>query len=87
MTVGSRASVFNHYAIYTQLMMCDLATVCCSQESPVHTLSSLDSLLSMASKKGKRECILAVGELLLQRFNLFELSTVSSVFALKHPND
>ena len=31
------------------------------QESPVHTLSSLDSLLAMASKKGKRESILAAG--------------------------
>jgi ribosome biogenesis protein MAK21 len=32
------------------------------QESPLHTLSSLDSLLAMASKKGKRESILAAGE-------------------------
>lgn len=31
------------------------------QESPVHTLVSLDSLLAMASKKGKRESILATG--------------------------
>ena len=29
----------------------------------MHTLTSLDTLLSMASKKGKRECVLAVGEL------------------------
>lgn len=32
------------------------------QESPVHTLASLDSLLAMAAKKGKRESILAIGE-------------------------
>ena len=32
------------------------------QESPFHTLTSLDSLLAMASKKGKRESILAIGE-------------------------
>lgn len=34
------------------------------QESPIHTLASLDSLLAMASKKGKRESILATGEYL-----------------------
>ena len=32
------------------------------QESPVHTLSSLDTLLTMAAKKGKREGILAAGK-------------------------
>ncbi len=31
------------------------------QESPVHTLAPLSSLISMASKKGKRESILAAG--------------------------
>lgn len=31
------------------------------QESPIHTASSLDILLAMASKKGKRESILAAG--------------------------
>ena len=31
------------------------------QESPLHTSNSLDSLLTMASKKGKRECVFAVG--------------------------
>lgn len=30
------------------------------QESPVHNLSNLDSLISMAKKKGKRECIMAI---------------------------
>eukprot|EP00731_Ephydatia_muelleri_P028352 Em0019g1225a len=33
------------------------------QESPVHTLSYLDSLVSMANKKGKRECVMAVDSL------------------------
>lgn len=33
------------------------------QESPFHTLASLDGLLAMASKKGKRESILAIGAL------------------------
>ena len=28
----------------------------------MHTHISLDSLISMASKKGKRECVLAVGK-------------------------
>lgn len=32
------------------------------QESPVHSLSAISTLLAMASKKGKRECILAAGE-------------------------
>ena len=32
------------------------------QESPVHSLSAISSLLAMASKKGKRECILAIGK-------------------------
>ena len=31
------------------------------QESPVHSLSALNGLLAMASKKGKRECIQATG--------------------------
>lgn len=31
------------------------------QESPFHTQASLDTLLAMASKKGKRESILAAG--------------------------
>ena len=35
---------------------------CVAQESPVHTLASLDTLLSMANKKGKRERNMAVGE-------------------------
>ena len=34
------------------------------QESPVHTLGPLSSLLAMASKKGKRENILATGILM-----------------------
>ncbi|XP_064599583.1 CCAAT/enhancer-binding protein zeta-like [Liolophura sinensis] len=33
------------------------------QDSPVHNLSSLDSLVAMAKKKAKRECILAVDTL------------------------
>ena len=33
------------------------------QESPLHTLTYLDSLLAMAAKKGKRESILAIGML------------------------
>ncbi len=32
------------------------------QESPIHTLPSLDTLLGMASKKGKRECLIATGQ-------------------------
>ena len=32
------------------------------QESPVHSLSAINGLLAMASKKGKRECILATGK-------------------------
>ena len=32
------------------------------QESPVHTLRPLSTLLAMASKKGKRESILATGD-------------------------
>ena len=31
------------------------------QESPIHSLSSLDMLLSMVKKKGKREALLALG--------------------------
>ncbi len=31
------------------------------QESPVHNLSSVSSLLAVAAKKGKRESILATG--------------------------
>ncbi|XP_013388500.1 CCAAT/enhancer-binding protein zeta-like [Lingula anatina] len=33
------------------------------QDSPVHTLQSLDLLINMAKKKGKRECMLAVDTL------------------------
>ena len=31
------------------------------QESPLHSLQHLDSLITMAKKKGKRECIMATG--------------------------
>ncbi|XP_060074659.1 CCAAT/enhancer-binding protein zeta-like [Ylistrum balloti] len=33
------------------------------QESPIHCLSSLDSLIAMAKKKGKRECMMAADTL------------------------
>ena len=32
------------------------------QESPLHSMSSLESLISMAAKKGKRESMMAVGK-------------------------
>lgn len=32
------------------------------QESPVHCLHSLDSLVAMAKKKGMRECMMAAGK-------------------------
>ena len=32
------------------------------QDSPLHSLASLDSLVAMAGKKGKREALLAVGQ-------------------------
>ena len=31
------------------------------QESPLHSLQHIDTLISMAKKKGKRECIMATG--------------------------
>lgn len=31
------------------------------QESPIHTLSTIDHFINMASKKGKREGILSIG--------------------------
>ena len=31
------------------------------QESPIQNLSSLEALINMAKKKGKRECMMAAG--------------------------
>ena len=41
-----------------------------SQESAVHGLKTLDILIGMAKKKGRRESIIAVGEL---QFDLWKL--------------
>ena len=31
------------------------------QESPLHSLQHLDTMINMAKKKGKRECLMATG--------------------------
>ena len=56
---NKRLSIFN---VDTEPPIHKILSIDCVQESPVHTLGSLDTLLSMASKKGKRESVLAVGE-------------------------
>lgn len=43
--------------------------VCFSQESPVHCMRSLDALMSLAKKKGRREALVAVGMNLLLNMN------------------
>lgn len=32
------------------------------QESPVHNTASLDALLAMVTPKGKKECVMAIGQ-------------------------
>ncbi len=41
------------------------------QESPVHSLAAIAGLMAMASKKGKRESILAIGKYLVQLWRLW----------------
>ncbi|OWF52318.1 CCAAT/enhancer-binding protein zeta-like [Mizuhopecten yessoensis] len=61
------------------------------QESPIHCLNSLDSLIAMAKKKGKRECMMAADTLRelftahllpdnrkLRQFNQFDLDAIET---------
>ena len=53
--------------------MCFISTLL-SKESPVHQMKRLESLLSMAKKKNRREAIMALGEKYFNKLNFLALS-------------
>lgn len=43
------------------------------QESPLHNLASVDSLISMSKKKGRREAMMAVGNFVFLNFKYYKI--------------